>query len=129
MRTEARHPFSSIFIGIKRAELLGVDFMHALKSRSVVYLRVSQFGARPEALFGTVRNVVRFSDGRLVTLVPEAGCFLKWDVATIWIPSTPGLQGGVLMQWRSNSEERWSRPTAPVELIEIHVQDRFGSTP
>ena len=88
---------NSIFIGIKRAALEGLDFGALMRERRSFSVCCRWLGYR-EVFTGYVDSVVMLPYGTLAMVRPTGG-FLKWDIAPLWVPN----QGtcGILSTWRT----------------------------
>jgi hypothetical protein len=76
---------SSIFIGIKRAALDGLDFVALMRERKPFSVCCCWQGVR-HVLTSYVEGVFILPCGTLVMVRPACD-FLKWDTAPLWVPN------------------------------------------
>jgi len=94
-----------IFIGIRRAVVMGYDFEALLRTQSIFSLPYKFLGDY-ELLRGRVNKIVKYPDGTLVFVHREPGStsFDHWGEIPLWI--SPLNQSGVLAVWDTNTTPR-----------------------
>jgi len=80
-----RNP-QSLFIGVRRAFLDGVNF-HEMLGRNFNFTVPCRFVGRWEILSGRVDQVAEFYDGTLVHLIPDRDLLESWPRFLLWIPN------------------------------------------
>src|SRR3989344_1403032 len=84
---------ASIFVGIRREYLNGVDFVQAMLTGTTVSFPV-RFIRRWKTFAGQVRQVHQFPDGSVVIIKPLPGSLVgDWPSAGVWGPRALGAAG------------------------------------
>lgn len=91
----------SIFVGVRKTVLEGIDFSRALRMQTKVAIPVNFLPwNRPvgsvNQLEGVVRQINEFVDGTLVILRRTGGLLTGWPVMPLWIPRAGNYGCGVL---------------------------------
>lgn len=97
---------NSIFIGIKRDALVGLDFDALLRDQANFAVCYRFLGDR-EVLSGRVSKIVKYPDGDLVIVRPNPGSGLEnWTTVPLWVSHYNSC--GVLTVWATNKMLRGS---------------------